>query len=112
MYHSGVEVHGTEYTFASEAGIFHHSPKDASGAKFRESIVLGEVMMGSKDVENIVNSLRPDFPGDSYNLLTQNCNCFANALVRSTICLFVYIHFVPLMRFIFNYFIIYNICML
>jgi hypothetical protein len=36
VHHSGVEILGTEYTFASGAGIFDHSPREAPGAKFRE----------------------------------------------------------------------------
>jgi hypothetical protein len=39
LHHSGVEILGTEYTFASGAGIFNHSPQDAPGAKFRERYV-------------------------------------------------------------------------
>ena len=81
-YHSGVVVHGTEYTFASGSGVFTHSPQEAGGAKFRESIVIGEVLMGSHDVDSIVNELKPDFPGDSYNLIMQNCNSFSSALVQ------------------------------
>ena len=38
--------------------------------------------MGSSDIEAIVSNLRPDFPGDSYNLITQNCNSFANSLIN------------------------------
>lgn len=38
IHHSGVEILGREYSFASGGGIFDSSPKDAPGAKFRESI--------------------------------------------------------------------------
>ena len=31
-------------------------------------------------VRQIVDSLRSDFQGESYNLLNNNCNCFSNAL--------------------------------
>ena len=36
LHHSGVEILGKEYTFASGAGIFDHNPREAPGAKFRE----------------------------------------------------------------------------
>ena len=38
IHHSGVEILGREYSFASGGGIFDSSPRDAPGAKFRESI--------------------------------------------------------------------------
>ena len=27
VYHSGIQVHGTEYTFGSGGGVFSHAPK-------------------------------------------------------------------------------------
>ena len=41
FYHSGVVVGCKEFTFASGAGIFDHSPKDAPGAVYRETIEYG-----------------------------------------------------------------------
>ena len=79
FYHSGLEVHGKEYTFSS-SGIFYHSPKQAPGVKHRESIVVGEVRMSSAEVESIVNDMRQDFVGERYNVLACNCNSFANQL--------------------------------
>jgi hypothetical protein len=42
VFHSGVEIKGEEWTFGSGGGIFSSSPKNAGGAKFRESITMGE----------------------------------------------------------------------
>lgn len=67
---------------ASSAGIFTHPPKGAGGAKFRESIELGEYKGTAKDLETVVNNLRSSFKGTDYHLLTNNCNHFANALVQ------------------------------
>eukprot|EP01033_Poteriospumella_lacustris_P016361 gene16360-11694_t len=82
LYHSGVQIGRDEYTFASSAGIFTHPPKGAGGAKFRESIELGEYKGTAKDLETVVNNLRSSFKGTDYHLLTNNCNHFANALVQ------------------------------
>jgi hypothetical protein len=41
--------------------------------------VIGEITMSSNEVNNIADSLRPEFTGDSYNLLTKNCNSFADS---------------------------------
>ena len=37
LHHSGVEIMGVEYSFSSGSGIFESDPKEAAGAKFRES---------------------------------------------------------------------------
>jgi len=79
FYHSGLQIHGKEYTF-SQSGVFSHSPRQAPGVKFRESVLVGEARLSSSEVDSIVNDLRQDFPGNRYNLLGCNCNSFANEL--------------------------------
>ena len=78
-YHSGVVVHGTEYTFGSSGGVFNHSPGDA-GAPLRSTVQLGSVKLTSREVQSIVARLGSRFPGTAYNLLTCNCNTFSAAL--------------------------------
>jgi hypothetical protein len=51
LHHSGVEILGKEYSFASGGGIFDSAPKDAPGAKFRESIELGAFDGGSSELQ-------------------------------------------------------------
>lgn len=82
-YHSGVEVHGVEWTFASGSGIFSHAPKGAQGAVFRERILLGETAATSREIEGIVARLRPDWPGGKYSLIRCNCNHFSDELARA-----------------------------
>lgn len=79
IHHSGIEIMGTEYTFASGSGIFSHDPREANGATFRESIELGIFDGGSRDVDSIINHLRMNFRGDSYNIVSKNCNHFSNS---------------------------------
>lgn len=81
LHHSGVEIMGTEYTFASGSGIFEMQPKDGQGAKFRESLELGSFEGGSSEVRNAINDLRSNFGPSAYNLINNNCNHFANALI-------------------------------
>mmetsp|Transcript_16673 Transcript_16673/g.20380 ORF Transcript_16673/g.20380 Transcript_16673/m.20380 type:complete len:247 (-) Transcript_16673:35-775(-) len=81
LHHSGVEMSGKEWTFASGAGIFDHTPRDAAGAKWRERLELGTFEGTSAEIDNTINELRSDFGPDKYNLITKNCNAFANALV-------------------------------
>ena len=55
LHHSGVEILGREYSFASGGGIFDSSPKDAPGAKFRESIELGAFEGGSAELQSAIS---------------------------------------------------------
>mmetsp|Transcript_20441 Transcript_20441/g.19660 ORF Transcript_20441/g.19660 Transcript_20441/m.19660 type:complete len:253 (-) Transcript_20441:133-891(-) len=81
LHHSGVEILGQEYSFASGAGIFDSTPKEAPNARFRETIEMGTFQGGSSELSTIIHDLRSDFGPDKYNLIKQNCNHFANALI-------------------------------
>lgn len=61
--------------------MFDSTPKEAPGAKFRESIELGSFEGGSAEVSSAISDLREEFGPDRYNLIRRNCNHFANALV-------------------------------
>jgi deubiquitinase DESI2 len=78
----GVEISGREYTFASGAGVFNHEPMAVPGqAKYRESVDLGTYTGTTRDFERILDDLKADYVGSTYNILTRNCNHFANAFV-------------------------------
>jgi len=81
--HSGVEILGAEYTFSGDGGIFDSTPKEVQGAKFRESIELGTFEGESSQLKVAISDLQSEFRADNYNILTKNCNHFANALVWS-----------------------------
>jgi hypothetical protein len=83
VHHSGVEILGSEYSFASGAGIFQTPPKDASGARYRESIEIGSFYGGIAELNSVVNELQSEFGPHQYNILTKNCNHFSNSLVLS-----------------------------
>ena len=80
FHHSGVEILGSEYSFASGIGIFDSTPKDAPGARYRESIEMGAFEGGQAELKKVISELRDVFPGDEYNLIRKNCNHFAAAL--------------------------------
>jgi hypothetical protein len=87
VFHSGLEVHGTEYSFGGGGGIFSHAPGQAQGAKFKCRIQLGEVAATSREVERVVEGMRESgaWSGDAYRLMGRNCNTFADALSH-TLC--------------------------
>ena len=62
IHHSGVEILGREYSFASGGGIFDSSPKDAPGAQFREAIELGTFEGGSSEVQSAISGKIMIFP--------------------------------------------------
>lgn len=81
LHHSGVEILGSEYSFASGGGIFESSPGEAPGARFRERIDLGSFDGGSSELRSVLDHLRSNgFGSDDYHLIKKNCNHFANAL--------------------------------
>jgi hypothetical protein len=43
VYHTGVSIGGSEWTFAGGAGIFSHEPREPGGneARFREAVDMG-----------------------------------------------------------------------
>lgn len=81
LYHTGVEIMGTEYTFASGSGIFNATPKYAPGAIFREQIELGIYDGSSLELNKVLDELRNGkFGPNDYNIVERNCNHFANTL--------------------------------
>lgn len=82
VYHSGVQVHGVEYAFGahehSTTGIFEVEPKQCPGFTFRKSILIGRTDMGPKEVRAFMEKLAEEYSGNSYSLITKNCNHFCN----------------------------------
>jgi hypothetical protein len=76
VYHSGLEVHGTEYTFG-DGGSFSHEPRGANGAVFRESIVLGETELTSSQVKSLAATVSDEFDKQKYHLTDRNCNHYS-----------------------------------
>ena len=82
FYHSGLEVFGKEYTFGGGGGVFDMKPKDLDEIPLRESILIGETWKSFRDIDYMVFKLKDKFQGDKYNIITKNCNSFADALCR------------------------------
>jgi len=87
-YHSGVEVLGKEFGFGYHdfeqlTGIYFHEPREAVGAVFRESILIGSVAMAPDQLAHILDSLKPKFYGTDYHMLNKNCNHFTHSFVRA-----------------------------
>ncbi|XP_022662520.1 desumoylating isopeptidase 2-like isoform X3 [Varroa destructor] len=88
VFHSGVEVYGTEYAYGGHpfafTGIFEIIPKFAEelgdNFKYKTSIVLGQTDFTEDEVRNLVEGMGDDFRGDLYHLMNKNCNHFTGEL--------------------------------
>ena len=68
LYHSGVQIYGTEYTFGN-GGVMTHTPRQTGDPEcvFRVGIVIGKLSgMTRRDVEQAVFNLKADFPPGCY----------------------------------------------
>lgn len=90
IYHSGVEIYGSEYTFAGNGtrstGVFTHRPRNPplgeskeEGWQFKQAVDLGPCQYPKQDVKEMVTYLSSQFPGNSYHLTSRNCNHFSEA---------------------------------
>ncbi|KAK4277221.1 hypothetical protein QN277_015246 [Acacia crassicarpa] len=82
VYHSGVQVHGVEYAFGahdrSTSGIFELEPRRCPGFTFRKSICIGSTDLSVREVRAYMESIADNYAGNSYHLITKNCNHFCN----------------------------------
>ncbi|TKY74779.1 DeSI protein [Spatholobus suberectus] len=82
VYHSGVQVHGVEYGFGAHehdtTGIFEVQPKHCPGFTFRKSVFIGTTDLGPKDVRAFMEKLAQEYSGNTYHLISKNCNHFCN----------------------------------
>ncbi|CAH8470847.1 unnamed protein product [Heterobilharzia americana] len=90
VYHTGVVVHGTEYSYGghplTNSGIFTMLPKDSAylgvNYSFKLTLTMGYTDFTASDVTLLLDSMAPDYSGDQYHLLHKNCNHFSDAFVQ------------------------------
>lgn len=93
VFHSGVEIYGTEYAYGGHAcafsGIFEIIPRDEKDLgdqfRFRQSVHIGYTDFTEEDVKRIIVQLGKEFRGDRYHLLNNNCNHFSGSFTK-TLC--------------------------
>ncbi|XP_022132302.1 deSI-like protein At4g17486 [Momordica charantia] len=82
VYHSGVQVHGIEYAFGAHeqatTGIFEVEPKQCPGFTYRKSILIGRTNLSPKEIRSFMEKLAEQYSGNTYHLITKNCNHFCN----------------------------------
>ncbi|XP_077248167.1 deSI-like protein At4g17486 [Tasmannia lanceolata] len=84
IFHSAVQVYGDEewsFGFCEiGSGVFSCPPSKNPMYTYREHIVLGETSFSVFKVNQILRELSREWPGNSYDLLSKNCNHFCDEL--------------------------------
>jgi len=87
VYHTGLQVHEREYTFAGGnfdgSGVQEQAPKSTPPGSqwiYNQTVDLGKTTLSDKDVMNVLSSIRSDFPAKTYDLMGKNCNHFTEVL--------------------------------
>lgn len=82
IFHSAIQVYGDEewsFGFCDQGtGVFSCPPSKNPMYTYRERIILGETNCSILKVKQILRDLSREWPGDSYDLLSKNCNHFCN----------------------------------
>lgn len=89
VYHTGVEIFRAEYVFgggdSSACGVSAQAPRvppPGSGWIFYQSIEIGEMQMSKQQALTVLADVKREFPGNSYDLVSRNCNHFSEALCQ------------------------------
>jgi len=86
IHHTGIVIFGQEFSYGAHeeptSGIFAIEPLSATDCRHRTTIDLGETKISLNKFRSILQGLGTKFTGDSYHILTQNCNHFSNELSK------------------------------
>ncbi|TVU28982.1 hypothetical protein EJB05_20523 [Eragrostis curvula] len=87
VFHSGIEVHGTEYGFGAHdfpsSGVFEVESKCCPGFIYRRSVWLGTTDMSREEFRSFIEKLAVKYHGNTYHLITKNCNHFTDDVCKS-----------------------------
>jgi len=90
-FHCGIEVFGDEWSFSGvyEAwddpticGVRRNEPKRDPFFLYRESMMLGHTPVSDDAIEDIIFTLREEWPANSYHPVLRNCVTFAEAFAQ------------------------------
>ncbi|KAI3954293.1 hypothetical protein MKW92_020222 [Papaver armeniacum] len=82
IFHSAIQIYGDEeWSFGyceQGTGVFSCPPSKNPMYTYRECIVLGTTTASIYKVNQILRELSREWPGESYDLLSKNCNHFCD----------------------------------
>ncbi|XP_058754394.1 uncharacterized protein LOC131627570 [Vicia villosa] len=86
IFHSAVQVYGDEewsFGFCEEGtGVFSSPSGKNTMFTYRKSLVLGKTNYNIFKVNQILRELSREWPGNSYDLFSKNCNHFCDEFCR------------------------------
>jgi len=89
VYHTGVQVYDSEFSYAGHkgdwTGVRRSKPRDVSWMKhalFHETIYMGETSMTEPEVLEVYRGIRKEYKGNMYSPMQFNCNCFTRVFLR------------------------------
>ncbi|KAG0367009.1 hypothetical protein BGX24_003441 [Mortierella sp. AD032] len=87
VFHSGVEILDKEFNFGGHeynfTGVFCVEPKvGPPGVVFKETVLVGFTTKTDQEINQVIQTLSKEFTGDSYTLLTRNCNHFSSEMAH------------------------------
>lgn len=75
-------MRGVEYAYGAHdhptTGIFEAEPRSCAGFAFRKSILIGRTDLAPSEVRELMDELAHRYSGDTYNLISKNCNHFCD----------------------------------
>lgn len=83
VYHTAVEVYGTELSFGfreGATGVFERRPGTDNKHRYREAVSMGTTSLSRAEVQQLVRRLKREWQGDDYHMLRHNCQHFASEL--------------------------------
>lgn len=84
IFHSAIEVFGDEewsFGYCEEgSGVFSCPSGKNPMYTYRECVVLGKTDRSTSKVNQLLRELSREWPGESYDLLSKNCNHFCDEL--------------------------------
>ena len=79
IYHTGVEVHGREWSFSSN-GIVECCPGGCAYPLYRESVTLGTTSLSEDEVKMLLHRFDSAWVAAEYHCIRRNCSDFSEAL--------------------------------
>lgn len=86
-FHTGVEVYGREWSFGmtlddKSTGITWNPPAQHADHSFRETLSMGYTSLSPSEVLQLIESMKTEWRGCTYKLLTRNCNHFSDEFCK------------------------------
>mmetsp|Transcript_31336 Transcript_31336/g.71552 ORF Transcript_31336/g.71552 Transcript_31336/m.71552 type:complete len:322 (-) Transcript_31336:118-1083(-) len=81
VFHAGVEVDGTEWSFGfcvEGTGVSQGTPRQHSAHHYRETLLLPITRLTRDEINAVVKDLEERYQGYTYDLLQRNCCHFAD----------------------------------